>query len=163
MFIVIGSFVVFLGLQTLPVYHLLKSAYNVPGISTGRSLELFFQYVFEPFTYISLYQQIIVVLLGLMTALNILLFIIFIRRQKKVFVGKSFFASVSGIFLGLFGVGCVSCGVVILAPVLTFLGLGSVIQDAVIYSPWISGVGVLLMGASIFYILRKLSQPLVCR
>lgn len=158
----IASIGIFILLQTLPVINFLKSAYHIPGLPFSRKIDIFFHYVFEPFGYVSFYQQVLVIGLSLLTAINLILFIIFIRRQRSLFVGKSFFASISGILLGLFGVGCISCGIFILTPLLTFLGLGAFLKNTQEYSLFLSGIGVLLLVFSIGYILKKLSEPPVC-
>ncbi len=162
-FTVIASIGIFILLQILPVITFLKSAYHIPGLPFSRKIDIFFHYVFEPFGYVSFYQQVLVIGLSLLTAINIMLFIIFIQRQRSLFIGKSFFASISGILFGLFGVGCISCGIFILTPLLTFLGLGAFLKNTQEHSLFLSGIGIFLLVFSIGYILKKLSQPAVCR
>ncbi len=158
----LGSFLIFLILRILPVYGILKNAFSILDISFGRKRELFNDYIFRTFTEINFSEQLLIVLLSVLTALNIILFIMFVQRQRKILSGKSFISSISGMFLGLFGVGCLSCGFLIMAPLLTFLGLGGYILNIAQYAELISYAGVFLLVISIYYLLKQLSKPLIC-
>ena len=160
--LVIGSCVLFIILRILPVYEILKNSYKIPGISFSRKWELFIEYTFQSFVDISLGEQFIIFALSILTTFNIILFIIFARKQQKILSKRSFAASISGMVLGLFGVGCLSCGFLILAPLITFIGLGAYIGDFTQYAITISYGGIVLVIFSIFYLLKKISEPVVC-
>ena len=161
--IVLASIVIFIILRLLPVYKILSNFYSLPNISFSRKLEVFYQYIFEPFLQALPQEKFTTIILSLLTSLNILLFFIFSKRQRKMLSGKSFFASLSGMFLGLFGIGCISCGAFILAPVITFLGFGVYINIFINHSRLISNIGIALVLISIIYLLKQISKPLVCK
>lgn len=157
-----GSFITFTILRILPVFEILKNSYKIPGIGITRKFELFWDYSFLSFFNISRAEQFLVLALSTLTTLNIILFIIFARRQQQMLLKRSFVASLSGMFFGLFGVGCLSCGVLILAPLVTFLGLGAHLANFAQHAITISYIGMVLVIISSLYLLKKISDPLVC-
>ena len=158
----LSSFVIFILLRIVPVYEILKNSFKIPGLSLVRKWDIFTEYVFTSFCDITLGEQFLIVSLSILTAFNIILFVIFARRQSTLLSKRTAFASFSGMFLGLFGVGCLSCGVLILAPLITFVGLGAYLGDFTQYALMISYIGVFLVIISILYLLKKISDPLVC-
>ena len=160
--LLIGSLIIFFILRVLPIYEILHNSYKIPGISFQRKQELFFDYTLGSFLDIPVIEQVLVISLSLFTVINLILFIVFARRQRKILSKRSFIASVSGMFLGLFGVGCLSCGALIMAPLLTFIGFGAYLGSFAEYALWISITGVLFVLFSIFYLLKKISEPMIC-
>lgn len=160
--VVLGWILMFVLLRVFPVYQILKTSYRIPGMAITRKLELFFEYTFASFVGIGLLEQFLVLSLALLTVINIFLFVVYAKRQSKILSGKGFLPSIIGMFMGLFGVGCISCGAFILAPVLGVIGLGSYISGFSQYAVLISYVGLLFVIASIFYLLKKISTPQVC-
>jgi len=161
--LVIGSFVVFIMLRIIPVFNILKHSYTISEMTVARKIDLFLDYTLATFLEASSVEQFIVVALSILTVINIILFVVFARRQQKMLSKRSFFASVSGMFLGLFGVGCLSCGVLIMAPLLTFIGLGSYLGNFAQYALWLSFGGMIFVIISILYLLKKISEPMICR
>ncbi len=162
-FIISVSIIIFILLRFLPVYRILFDFYSLPGISFARKLEIFYQYIFDPFLNALFQEKFITITLSILTSFNILLFIIFAKRQKKILSGKGFFASLSGIFLGLFGIGCISCGAFVLAPIITFIGLGAYINKFIENANIISNIGIVFVIISIVYLLKQISKPLMCK
>lgn len=150
-------------LRLLPVYEILKNFYSLADISFTRKIEVFNQYIFESFVHGTFQEKFSTITLSILSSFNILLFIIFAKRQRKFLVGKSFFASLSGIFLGLFGVGCVSCGAFVLAPIITFLGFGAYLNQFIKHAGLISNIGIIFVLISIFYLLKQISKPMICK
>ncbi|MCD5390027.1 MAG: hypothetical protein LR005_01435 [Candidatus Pacebacteria bacterium] len=162
-FLVTITALIFILLRLLPTYEILKNFYALPNITFSRKLEVFYQYIFEPFFRGTFQEKFSTIILSILTSLNILLFIIFAKRQGKILSGKGFFASLSGMFLGLFGVGCISCGAFVLAPVITFLGLGTYTGKFIEHAGLISNIGIALVIISILYLLKQISKPLICK
>ena len=61
-----------------------------------------------------------------------------------------------------FGVGCLSCGFLIMAPVLTFLGLGAYLGKVGEHALLVSYGGMILVIISILYLLKKIGEHLIC-
>ncbi|MCA9352832.1 hypothetical protein KC901_01475 [Patescibacteria group bacterium] len=152
----------FLVLRLLPVYEILSNSYKIPGLQFSRKWDIFVEYTLTSFLDVSLNEQLLIVGFSLLIVLNILLFVVFTKRHAKFFHKKSLFASISGMFLGMFGIGCLSCGVLVLAPVLTFLGFGAYLGTLSHYALAVSYIGLGFVTLSSVYLLYKLSRPLVC-
>jgi hypothetical protein len=160
--LLIMSFVIFTLLRVIPVYKVLRNSLRISNLSIGRKFELFYEYIFGSFMLSSSGEQFLIIILAILTALNIILFTIYAQRQKSILSGRSFVASISGMVLGLFGVGCLSCGVLILAPLITFLGLGAYASGFVEYAFLLASIGVLFVLISNCYLIKKISEPLIC-
>ncbi len=157
------SVMVFIVLRIVSAWELLSLSLRIPDLSFGRQSEIVMEYVFHSFSDMIPIHQWLVILLSITTALNIILFVIYVRRQRLLLSGRGFFGSMAGMILGVFGVGCVSCGVLVLAPVFTFLGLSSFAYAALEYALPISIFGLLCILGSCWYLLKKISQPLICK
>jgi hypothetical protein len=160
--LLIGSFFVFVIFRIIPVYRIIKNSFKIPELSISRKIEIFFDYTFVSFTQVPLQEQIIIIILSVLTMINIILFVMYSLRQRKILSKRSFFSSISGMFLGLFGVGCLSCGVLIMAPLLTFIGLGSYLGNFSQYALTFTYAGLFLLLISTLSLLHQLKKPLVC-
>jgi len=161
-FLILGSFVVFTLLRVFPVYEILSDFFTISNITAMRRFEVFNEYVYDSFLTATLSEKITTISLSILTAMNVLLFTLFTKRQRSMLSGKGFFATLSGMVLGLFGVGCLSCGAFVLAPIITFLGLGTYMKFFVEYASIISYIGIIFVLISNIYLLRKISKPMVC-
>lgn len=162
-FWLIVSFFVFAILRTMPVFEILQHSYSIPGLPFWRKIEIFYEYIFVYFLDTAGIEQFLTIALAILTGFNVVLFIDFARRQKKILSKRSLFASISGIFFGLFGVGCLSCGAFVLAPVITFFGLGAYGAYFTKHAVILSVIGLILVLASNIYLLYQISRPLVCK
>jgi hypothetical protein len=162
-FLLIGSILMFTLFRVIPVYQILSDFFSLPGLSAMRRFEVFSEYVFDSFLTATLSEKISTITLAVLTTMNLLLFALFTKRQRTMLSGKGFFATASGMILGLFGVGCISCGAFVLAPVITFIGLGTYMKYFIEYASIISYAGIILVLISNIYLLRKISKPMVCK
>ncbi len=76
---------------------------------------------------------------------------------------KGFWGSLSGMFLGVFGIGCVACSGLILAPLISFLGLSSIFNLLPMKGMELGYLGTLVILISDFYILKKITDPNICK
>ena len=158
------SLLIFITLKIIPVYTLIRDFFKVSGTSFLRKLEVVNEFTFLSCTDSLWETRIVTVLLSVLIAFNILLFMLYAKRQGTFLRGshKSMLATLGGIILGFFGIGCISCGAFILAPLITFLGLGSYMHFFTGEAHIISFIGVLFVFLSNLYLLRQLSKPIVC-
>jgi len=160
----VSSFFIFVVLKLIPHYQLLKDFFAVPGVSFMRRLEILNEFTFLSCADSLWETRIVTILLSLLIGFNIILFFLYVKRQGSFLRAshKSFIASLGGIILGFFGIGCISCGAFILAPLITFLGLGSYMRFFTEEAYTISLIGVLFVFLSNVYLLWQLSKPIVC-
>lgn len=158
----LGTFFIFTLLRIIPVYHILADFYRISHVSYTRKISVFCEYVFLSFFDALWYEQAALILLSFLVSLNFMLFVIFAKRQKKMLSKRSFIASLSGMIFGLFGVGCLSCGALIAAPLLTVLGFGAYLGFFTSNAFFIMCIGIFCIVMSIMYLLYQLSRPAVC-
>lgn len=158
------SFFFFTLLKLIPVYHILRDSFRVPGMPLLRKAQLFYSYTYATCADHLWNSRLVTILLSILIALNIFLFVAYAKRQGKFILAthKTFLASIGGIILGFFGIGCISCGAFILAPLITFLGLGAYMQFFQSNAYLISVIGLVFVLFSNFYLLYQLSKPITC-
>jgi len=152
------SIFLFVLLRAFPQFNILRDFFSLSGISATRRLEVFLDQTFGSFHYLSFVEMSIAILFPLLISFNIIILVFYFKRQKKLLSRHGTALSLSGIFFGFFGVGCLSCGALFLAPLLSGLGLGFLLG----LSTELSELGLILVLVSCLYLLRELSKPLVC-
>ncbi len=158
------SFFFFTFLKVIPVYHILRDSFRVSGITLIRKIQLFYSYTYATCSDHLWNSRFVTIFLSILIALNIFLFVAYAKRQGKFIAAthKTFLASIGGIILGFFGIGCISCGAFILAPLITFLGFGAYMQFFQSNAYLISVIGLVFVLFSNFYLLYQLSKPITC-
>lgn len=161
------TFVIFLFLfllfSALPNYKIISDFLVLDTISVFRKIELIFEYSFVGLFETSVFSFFVTLFTTLFLSLNLVSFYFFYKRQEVVFKNKGFVASVLGIFLSLFGVGCLSCGALLIAPLFSFFGIASVLDFLPFGGVGVSVLGLVLTVFSFFYILKQISKPLMCK
>lgn len=113
---------------------------------------------FDQFT---LTSQIITILIAILIGLNITLLIYYFR--KRLALERAAGTSVIGIFLSLVGVGCTSCGSIVLSSVLGFSLSTKVLTALPLRGTEFNLFAILILLTSIFLITQKISGPLTCK
>ena len=158
------SFIVFSILKIIPVYHILKDFFSIRGLPLHRYFEVLYEYIFLTCGDHVWKTRLVTIFLALLISLNIVLFFLYAKRQGSFLrmTHKSLLGSLGGIILGFFGIGCISCGAFILAPLITFLGLGAYMKFFTEHAELISFIGVFFVLISNLYLLYQLQKPIVC-
>jgi len=112
-------------------------------------------------TNFSAFSRFLDVLIALLFAINISLLVFYLK--KKISLEKSIGTSILGIVLGIIGVGCASCGSVILTSVLGLSAASSFISVLPLKGVEFGLLSVGLLIYSIYILLRQIKDPLVCR
>ncbi|MAQ77472.1 hypothetical protein CL684_03025 [Candidatus Campbellbacteria bacterium] len=159
---VLATVLVFLLARIIPIWEILTNSFKIPDISLSRKFSIFSEYIFIYFIDIPIVEQATTIILSLALGINTVLFYQYIKKQQKIFAGKSFLGSSIGVMLGVFGVGCVSCGALVIAPILTGIGLGAQIGFISQYALLISWAGIAGICISSYYLLLQINKPLVC-
>ena len=100
--------------------------------------------------------------LPLMIALNFVITLAYYKQRAMLFSGKSIFASGVGLFFGLFGIGCFACSGLLLAPILTMMGLSGAVAALPYRGLEIGVVGVVLLGGVSMVLLSQMGKGQVC-
>lgn len=102
----------------------------------------------------------LIVVVALLAAVNISLLVFYIRR--RMYLEKEMGTSALGTLFGLLGVGCASCGSVILS---SFFGFGATIHILgflPLHGQEFSYLGIVLLLISIIMVSKKIMGPAVC-
>lgn len=105
-------------------------------------------------------SRTITFIVAFLFAVNISFFIYFFIRAARL--SKEAGIGTSGFLLGLIGVGCASCGSVILS---SFLGIGTTagfIGILPLRGQEFGLLSVVLIGISIYFLSRKIQDPIIC-
>ncbi|MCI5050987.1 MAG: hypothetical protein MRY57_01625 [Candidatus Pacebacteria bacterium] len=160
--IIIGSGVILSIFKLLPNIHIVRDFWQLKGVSFARKIEILYDYSFGEYSLWYVFDSVFLLLLCISIMINVLVFIYYIKRQKKALNKGSFLATTGGIVLATFGVGCISCGAIVLAPLLTSLGLLGFLQILPFFGKEFLVLGIIIIWTSTFYLLKQMNKPLVC-
>ncbi len=104
------------------------------------------------------YTFLIAVLFGL----NVSMLAFYISKNKKI-AEKSGVVGFGGLVSGVFGVGCATCGTLIVGSLLAMIGVGGVLAYFPFGGQEFGILGVILLLFSIYLISKKISKPAVCK
>ena len=111
------------------------------------------------FTTVSLtYTILIAILFGM----NIAMLVFYVRKRKASLQGKGAVAGVGGLVAGIFGIGCAACGTFLLSAILALVGAGGIVALLPFGGEEFGILGVLLLLYSIYWVAKKIQEPLVC-
>lgn len=130
-----------------------------PDISA--KVHFFFTTYQALFTAFSLFGAFSLLCLGVLLGVYLVLFIAYLKKAHTPRMAVSslgFF----GFIAGLFGVGCAACGVVVFSSLLGFVGGAATLAALPFMGEELVVVGVVLLLISNWYLLKKLTDPLVC-
>lgn len=148
----------------LPNLSAITQVFGVPSLSLGAKLSFVFSLYGTLTTNFSLFSALNLLLLAILSGINLALLLYYIRRQQVATKNaKLHVVSAGGIISGFFGIGCAACGSVIATALLGSLGAGWVLALLPFHGVEFGVIGVVLLLVSIKYLIRKISDPLICR
>jgi len=117
--------------------------------------------IFTNFTVVSASYTIMIAVLF---AINSALLVFYIRKVRGGIRGikATSAAGIGGLISGMFGIGCASCGTFVLTSVLTLFGATGSLAFLPFGGEEFGIFGVILLFYSIFLLLKKIRDPLVC-
>lgn len=134
---------------------------KVPLFTFSEKLNLFFISLFD-LSELKILPMFILVLLFIfsISLLCLLLFILF-KESKKLNRKKSFLNTFS-VFISILGLSCASCGIGLLASILSFFGVSSLITYFPLHGLELGYLGVLFLNISNYFLLRRVKSPHTC-
>ncbi len=100
---------------------------------------------------------LLALLLGVQFSLSL-----FVFKKTRAIHTAGMWGGVMGFIGGVLGVGCLACGTVALAPLLSLIGMGTAVGAGAIGGPVSLVLGIIILGISITITLRSIDRPLVC-
>lgn len=150
-------------LRALPHLEILWDFWFLDGITFSRWFEFFWEKTILTMKNSLLSQNLIAFIFPILVSLNIILFKEFYQKQKVILKSKGFWGALGGIFFGLFGVGCAACSGLLLAPLISILGLTDFFNLLPRGGSEIGYLGLILLVISNLYLIKKLTDSLVCK
>ena len=105
-------------------------------------------------------RLVLVLAAALLAGINLALLVFYLR--KRMAVGRELGASAGGLIVSALGVGCASCGSVLLASLLGFSAGAAALAALPFQGAEFTLAGIGLIAASIVMLAKKINDPLVC-
>lgn len=112
-------------------------------------------------TNFTLETQVLTVTVALLTGMNMAVLVFYLK--KRTALERSVGTSTLGTVVGLLGVGCASCGSVILSSIFGLSATASFIGFFPLNGAEFGIIGILLLLFSTYTLLKKVEAPLVCK
>lgn len=109
----------------------------------------------------SFFGQAVFVLFVIGFGVNTVLFIEYYKIYKNLIKGSGTHLSILGVVMAALGTGCLSCGVLLLAPLTSILGI-SFASWMIQHGTLLSSAGLVFILISSYFLLKKIAQPQVC-
>lgn len=151
-------FLLFLGISQITI---IGEVASIEGAFFGKA-SLIWTILYTSFTQMSGGGVAYLIILSLLVGLQGTL-LVFLIKQRATTLG-ALSRGIWGMVLGMVGIGCSACGSVLFVTILSlFIGTGNALA---LFTQWglvigIGGIGVLLY--AIFFTLRMIEKPAVCR
>ncbi len=156
-FIFVFSLLYFIFKNLLTAIDIFKFSF----FSLKEKLDLFFISLFD----ISELKNILMLLLVIIFIISISLFFLFIyilyKNSKNINNKKNIWSTFS-IFISILGLSCASCGIGILASILSFFGASSLILYFPLHGLEIGFLGVIFLNISNYFLYRRIKNPFIC-
>lgn len=156
------SVIVFTTAVWLPNLGLIQIVFQNTSVAEGLSfLWSLYGGIGTNFSIISAsYTTAIAILFGI----NMSVLFYYIKRARVGMRGMkvSGAAGIGGLISGVFGIGCAACGTFLLTPLLALFGATGLLAYLPFGGEEFGFIGVVLLGYSIYILLNKINDPLVC-
>ncbi len=145
----------------LPNFHLVSSAVGSETLTLSQKSKLLSSLVGSFQTNFTVLSQVVTIVTAVLAGVQISLFVYYLRSRAQM--QKSIGMSFVGIVSSMLGIGCASCGSVILT---SLIGLGSAAAVLTVLPLHGQEFGILGIGLLLFaniWLVRKIEQPIVCK
>ncbi|MFT7644806.1 MAG: uncharacterized membrane protein YjfL (UPF0719 family) [Candidatus Paceibacteria bacterium] len=133
------------------------------SVSFGTKISFVVSLYGSLFTNFTLLSAFFVVLTAVFFGINIALLTYYIRRRQiKNHNTTHHLSSIGGLLSAALGIGCVACGSVVLTSVFGLFGAGGLLLLLPFNGAEFGMLGILLLLFSIYYLIRKIQDPIVC-
>lgn len=156
----IVAFIVFSLSVLLSNFELIKQMFDA-AVPFGFKLKFVFSLLGTIGTNYTGLGAITTILVALLFGVNIALFAYYLSHSRKV-SRKGEALGIVGLILGVIGTGCFACGSFLLASVIGLTATASFVTFWPLHGQEIGILGVVLLGLSIYFLLKQISKPNIC-
>lgn len=139
------------------IFEVFKTFGFVASIKTAISLLGSLQ------TNFTLFSATYTLLIALFFGINMSLFVYYYKKYKHMKKLNGVKTSTLGIIAGTLGIGCASCGSLVIAGLFSVLGIGGVFDLLLFGGQEFAVIGLILLMVSTYYLLKNIHKPVVCK
>jgi len=105
-------------------------------------------------------SQVMTIIVSVLAGINVAMLIFYFKRTMAI--QRASGASVLGIIIGTFGVGCSACGSVILSSLIGVTTASTLVSQLPLRGAEFGIAGIALIGFSIYLLAKKIQSPNTC-
>lgn len=137
------------------------SIFSFDSIPVIRQIVLFLKTLLDISDTFSLNSLILSVLGSLLGGINISLAYIYMKTRGEVIIKSGLYSGI-GLFLAFIGIGCAACGTALMAVLLSFLGLSTMIHALPYQGQEIGYIGIIFLCMATYSLAIKVTAPTTC-
>lgn len=142
-------------------FHIVVDMFSLFGLTNPKLWTSLISILTTSFSILSVGEAVVLILLTFSVGVNTVLFVMYLKQYRRQLSFAGSHLTLTALLLGVFGVGCISCGILLLAPVISVFGLSAAVWITN-YGIVMSITGLLLVLYSNYLLLKKISDPQLC-
>jgi len=146
----------------LPNLKLISLVLGDNAVSLGDKLALLVKLLGSLATNFTQLSALTTVLISLLVGVNVSLMLYLYRRQKTGLSRSGIAVSTFGTTMGMFGVGCATCGSLVLTGLLSTVGGLWILALLPFRGQELAVIGVIALGYTTYFFVQKISSPVTC-
>jgi hypothetical protein len=145
----------------VPKYELLVYIFTSGLFDAGAKFQIFWSLLTSLKTNFTLISIIFIIILSILFGINITTLIFYFKKRIASYNAAG--SSILGMISGFLGIGCVSCGSVVLSAIFGFSATVTFLSFLPFGGLEFGVLGVFALFLSIYLIARKIQDPIVCK
>ena len=159
----ITAFAVFALSTWLPNLKLIGTIITSSTVSVFDKLSFLVSLLGSIQTNFTVFSASYTIAIAVLFGINVAMVVYYMSRRKKFLQQSGVAASAGGLMAGMLGIGCAACGTLVLAPLLSLIGVGGLVAILPFSGQEFGILGVGVLGFSIFSTAKKIQNPLLCK
>lgn len=157
------SLIVFIFSVYLPNFKLVSQVIHNNIYSFLEKFNFLFSLLGSIGTNFNLLSGTYTILISLLFGINLAFILYFIEFRINQTKGNASTTGFVGLLTGILGIGCAACGSILLTGILSLFGASWVITILPLNGEEFGILGVILLSISIYFLSKKIQNPLVCK
>lgn len=137
------------------------SVFTFNTITYSQQIKLFFTTFFDITNTFNTNSLILSILGSLLGGINISLAYIYMKTRGNAILKSGLYSGI-GLFLAFIGIGCAACGTALVAVLLSFLGLSTMLHVLPYQGQEIGYIGIIFLCMATYSLAVKVSAPTTC-
>lgn len=146
----------------LPNINLIWNVLLSTDVSLSQKINLPLSLLGSITTNFSFLSATYTIAIAILAGLNVALIAYYIRERQKEFDKSGMTVGILGVFTGILGMGCAACGSIIFSSIIGTAAGTSFIALLPLRGGEFGILGVILLGISMYLLVKQISRPSVC-